>query len=371
MSESTAKKIGIDIRPYLLDPSGMGQYAFQLTKHLLLQDKKNTFILFSDRSFDSNVFSGNFSVKVLDAGPITPLRTVAFHIRTILFAKRYCDIYLSTSAMYVAALRKNFGIIVIHDLVIKKFPELQSFKTKTLIGAFIPLALKNAKHIIATSENTKKDIHEFFPDIDENKISVVYQGFNTNLLQYKEQYSEKTWTDIQKKFGITKPYILFVGTTEPRKNILRLIEAFNSLEEENLELVIAGKKGWGYNEIIQHTTEHIHVTGFVTDEEKAYLYMHATMLCYPSLYEGFGIPLLEAMSFSIPIISSNASSLPEVAGDAAILINPTNTIAIAQSMVQLLTDQQLREELLKKEAVQVTKFDWNETAKEIISIYET
>ena len=171
-------------------------------------------------------------------------------------------------------------------------------------------------------------------------------------------------------------YLLYVGTLQPRKNLVRAIEAFGLLKRDStLKFVIAGKKGWLYDEIFEKVKElnlenEVIFTGYVPDEDLPELYKNAKAFIFVSLYEGFGLPVLEAMSYGIPVLTSNTSSLPEVAGDAALLVDPENTEEIAKGMERLLTDEKLRQQLISKGKEQIKKFSWEKAAKETLQVLE-
>ena len=181
--------------------------------------------------------------------------------------------------------------------------------------------------------------------------------------------------DLNKKFGIKRDYILFVGTLQPRKNIERLVEAFSKLKNKELELVIVGKKGWQYEEILAApskfgVSERVKFLDFVENKDLPSLYKNALCFVLPSLYEGFGLPVLEAMKFGCPVLTSNVSSLPEAGGDAAIYFDPTSAEDIAKSLQLVINDEGLRKEMIKKGYNQVKKFSWEKTAKETLKVLE-
>jgi glycosyltransferase involved in cell wall biosynthesis len=191
-----------------------------------------------------------------------------------------------------------------------------------------------------------------------------------------EPQSDLPVEPLREKFRLPRPYILFVGTLEPRKNIVSLLEAYRRISESRDELlVIVGKKGWFYESIFTKVkelelNERVRFTGFVSEEEKFALIRHCRIFIYPSLYEGFGLPVLEALSMGIPTITSNISSMPEVAGDAALLTDPGNIAAIAGAMLRLLNDPEKRLELSVKAVRQASRFSWENTAQQTLALYK-
>ncbi len=177
-----------------------------------------------------------------------------------------------------------------------------------------------------------------------------------------------------KQFGIKGEYILFVGTLQPRKNITRLIEAFSKISNtSNLSLVVVGKKGWQYDEILEapkkfEVEEKVKFLDFIADEDLPNLYKNALCFVLPSLYEGFGLPVLEAMKYGCPVITSNISSLPEAGGDAALYVDPLDVNDIAKNLELIIQNSELRKKLIKKGYEQIKKFSWEKTARETLSV---
>ena len=223
------------------------------------------------------------------------------------------------------------------------------------------------------SNSTKNDIIKFYPRY-EDKIKVIYLGVESHFFPRSSQEVEK----VLNKYNFNFKYFLFLGTVEPRKNIVRVVDAFIRLkQEENIEhkLVIIGRKGWLYKEILEKISKtpfshDIVFSDFMSDNDLPFLYSGAEIFLYPSLYEGFGLPVLEAMSCGSPVITSNLSSLPEVAGDAAILVDPMNVEEIVQAMEKLLRDRELRKELKRKSLERAKFFSWDMAAKETLHLYE-
>jgi glycosyltransferase involved in cell wall biosynthesis len=268
-------------------------------------------------------------------------------------------------------------ILTVHDLAIYRhpswFPSGQSFSTKILV----PKSMKKASRIIAVSKATKKDIVELFKT-SPSKVTVIHEGVVPQKGEGKTKSVSKT--DIQKKYKIAEKYLLFIGTIEPRKNLTALIKAYNVLmvkdykKYKEYDLVIAGKKGWKYEEIFKTIKDQkfnykIRFLNYVSQEHKVALMKNATCFVFPTLYEGFGLPIAEAMSMGIPVITSNVSSMPEVAGDAAVLVNPNKITEIEKAMAKVLGNKRLRDRMSKAGLVQAKNFTWNKVAKETIDLY--
>ncbi len=266
-------------------------------------------------------------------------------------------------------------VLTIHDLAIKKLKTVGSLKNTIIQKLFVKRSLKSADKIIAISEATKKDITELY-NIDKSKISVVYNGTN---FENVGNIDEKMQKEIRQKFGIENvPYILFVSTIEPRKNIETLIKAFNYIKEKyntNLKLILAGGLGWKFEGILKlfeesKYKEDIVMPGFISKEEKKYLYQNAEAFVYPSLYEGFGLPILEAMAEKTLVITANNSSLPEVGGDVAFYYNDTlNCEELGEKIQEVLSlNDEQKQERINKGIEQIKKFTWEKCAKETLDI---
>jgi len=260
------------------------------------------------------------------------------------------------------------NVISILDVSYLKFPELFTKKDLLKLKYWGKYSVGRAQKIITISESSKNDIIKAYR-VKPEKVAVVYPGI-------KKIEASKTLNmeELKSKFGISNKYILFVGTLQPRKNISRLIHAFSKLETDK-ELVIVGRKGWQFDEILQAPEKYnvkdrvvfIHDAG---DADLPSLYKNAEFFILPSLYEGFGLPVLEAMSYGAPVITSNVSSLPEAGGDAALYVDPEDASDIAIKMQKLLNNEDLRKDLIKKGHEQVKKFSWEKSAKEALAVLE-
>ena len=259
-------------------------------------------------------------------------------------------------------------VVTVHDLVWRHASETMRPTNRVMDQWLMPQALRMADRVIAVSASTKADLESEFPQI-RGRVRVVHLGPTTMPQPHGRESLQA--------LGINRPYLLFVGTLEPRKNLERLLEAFGSIPEslkDRYQLVIAGGKGWGKIDLpsLVHglgLDRSVCMTGFVTDEQLSTLYAHAYMLAMPSLYEGFGLPLLEAMSFGVPVLTSNISSLPEVAGDAAIFVDPLNTGSIAAGLTQALTNHTLHAALSAHAKERAKLFSWDKAATEVQEVF--
>lgn len=262
-------------------------------------------------------------------------------------------------------------ITTIHDMSFFLYPETLNKRNLKRITKDIDYSINRSDIIITVSKNSKEELLKYF-HIPEKKVEIVYPSFDSlaNRLSFPLLAS---------RFQLSSRYILYVGNLEPRKNISSLIRAYHKLKTTYrlpYQLIIAGQKGWQYESIFEtvkklHLEKDIIFTGYLSAEEKSAFYQHASLFVFPSLYEGFGIPILEAMSASVPVVCSNTSSMPEAAGDAALFTAPKDIDGMANAMLQLLTDENLRKEKIKLGLLQAQKFSWDKSASKLIQIYKS
>ncbi len=257
-------------------------------------------------------------------------------------------------------------VIAVMDISYVFYPE--TFKKRDLkkLNSWTGYSVKKAKKVITISQSSKNDIINHYK-VPESKVVVAYPGIKS-LMKTNKKLDLTSW-------GIKEKYILFVSTLQPRKNIERLIEAFSRLRKDNLQLVIVGKRGWLYEDILAApkkfgAEKDIVFLDFVSDEELPVLYENAQCLVMPSLYEGFGLPILEAMKYDCPVVASNVSSLPEVGGDAALYFDPYNIDEIKEKIEKVLTDAKLRKRMVEKGREQVKKFSWEKSAEKVLAVLE-
>lgn len=265
-------------------------------------------------------------------------------------------------------------ITIVHDMAFLAYPETVAKRTRRWLGRYLKKYCQRADIIVTVSEFSRQEIHRYL-EVPLEKIRVVYNG--VELGHYRPRPEEEIRA-VQERFGIAGSYILYLGTLEPRKNIETLIKAYQALRQEvnsAPQLVLAGKKGWMYDSIFglikkYELTDDVVFTGYVDEDEVPALMSGAEMFVFPSLYEGFGIPPLEAMACGTPVVTSDCSSLPEVVGKAGIMVPPTNVQRLAQAMKNLLTDREKREDLVAEGLRQAARFTWERSAQALIEIYQ-
>ena len=265
-------------------------------------------------------------------------------------------------------------VVSVMDLSYIHYPDM--FKASDLyqLRSWTAYSVRRARKVLTISKSSKNDIIKTY-GVPAERVIVTYLGIKSKIKNQKSKMSENDKKLLNEKYGIGKEYILFVGTLQPRKNVARLIEALSKIKKKDLALVIVGKRGWLYEEILGApkkfgVEDRVKFLDFVPDADLPALYQNAQVFVLPSLYEGFGLPVLEAMQYGCPVITSNVSSLPEAGGDAARYVDPANVEDIAGKIEELLGNEKLRNELIKKGYKQVKKFSWEKTASQTLEVLE-
>ena len=343
--------------------TGTGVYTRQLVRHLLALTPREDYTVLGIRSAETDTTFAPPEVTRLLRSP--RYRSVWSQLRLPLhlLAHHYDLLHVPGHKLPVFCRCKT--AVTIHDLAFLRFP--QTFKPlhRQRLVWFTRNAVRRADRIIAISESTKRDLCSLFT-VPADRIDVVHHGVDHALFRADGAPAKRA-----------APYILSVGTLQPRKNYSLLFRAFKKVCEtwrEPLELVIVGQPGWMWEPIeaeakASPVADRIHWLGYVPDEELPPLYRGATLVAMPSLYEGFGLPLLEAMACGAPVIASSASCFPEVCGDAARLIDPTDEQAWADAMRELLGDAAKRNELRRLGLARATTFTWHRTAEQTLAVY--
>lgn len=259
-------------------------------------------------------------------------------------------------------------VSTIHDLAILKFPETAHPQILKMHQRSWQELRKREAEIIAVSQTTKRDIVELL-DIPATKIHVVYEALPEETSQVADSITDIEYERLKNKLQLTKPYLLFVGTREPRKNLRRLIEAWDALADE-YQLLIAGEAGWDETDSRETLHPNLRFLGKVSDKELVVLYSEAELLAFPSLYEGFGLPILEAFYLGCPVVTSNVSSMPEVSGNAAELVDPLSVESIRDGLTKVLHESDLaQKQRLQKMIIRLHLFNWKKVAEETVAVY--
>lgn len=264
-------------------------------------------------------------------------------------------------------------IAFVHDMAYRAHPDTVRKKTRHYLESSMKRSCERADKIIAISEFTRKELQKYLA-VPDHKIEVIPLGVDSS--RFHPFYSKKEIADAKSRYGISCEYFLYIGTIEPRKNIVRLLHAYALLKKKDKqapELVLAGKKGWLYRDIFQAAAEleiadSVRFIGYAADEDIPRLLCAALAFVFPSVYEGFGLPILEAMACGVPVITSNAASMPEVAGDAAILTDPADPGSICDAMYLLLHKEEKRRELSIAGQKRAEMYTWEKTADRFLEI---
>ncbi|MBT4941453.1 MAG: glycosyltransferase family 4 protein [Candidatus Magasanikbacteria bacterium] len=374
--------IGIDIRTLLeRKKTGVGEYTYELLSAIFRQNTSHTYILFANRSaavpIDIPPHKNN-TVHVVYTK--IPNKLLHFSLLYLTFPKldkllvkklgglvKQVDYFFSPNIGFCALSKQCTHILTIHDLSFLLYKECLTKKRQLWHHVIRPKKqCEGAGHVITPSRSAKRDVQTVF-GISPEKITPIYPGVSRWCLS-----DVNNNTSVKECYVLPEKYILFLGTIEPRKNITRLIDAYTKavLHDKGYHLLIAGKLGWKSDAILKKIvdTPGVRYLGYVPEEHKKALYGLATLFVYPSLYEGFGFPVVEAMTREVPVITSNRSSLPEVVGSAAYLVDPYNTNELAEGMVRVLGSEALQDMYREKGKVQVKRYSWDVAAEQFLTL---
>lgn len=369
-------RITIDYTPALRQTAGIGRYTRELVAALARIDHENEYRLFcaGGEPEPGAQWPANFSVLTSRI----PARwlTAGWHkIGLPVTAERLagdCDIFHSPD-FTLPPLRAARGVVTIHDLSFLRLPEHADPGLREHLQRAVPRAVARAQRVLADSENTQRDLVELL-GVPAEKVSVVPAGIEARFRPIRDTVR---LNDVRVRYKLPQWFILFVGTIEPRKNLSRLISAYGQLRRQTglpHALVIAGKPGWLYQDIYDRVTleglsDYVYFPGFIADDDLPAVYTLADLMAFPSLYEGFGLPPLEAMACGTPVVSSNNSSLPEALGAAALLVDAEDVDALADAMARVLGHANLRVRLADLGRAQAARFTWQNAAQKLLEAY--
>lgn len=380
--------IGIDVsRSLRPQPTGTERYSLEIVRHLLAQPDaaQHQWRFYADIAEDSKATTESKRRLVepwpanAEICPIPPqklwthrglAKEVTQNPPDVLFIPAHVIPFSWTNFARIGN-RLPPSVVTIHDLGYRYFPESHTWSQRRYLNWSTRWSTSVAQKVIAVSQATAKDIQRFC-GIDASKIQVIYEA----AAGQQERPTESKIQTTRRRYSLTKPYALYVGTIQPRKNLLRLMQAYAQLckrEKIDIELVLAGGEGWmsqSLYEMADDVSDQVRLLGYVADADLPSLMAGAQFFCLPSLFEGFGLPVLEAQHYGTPVMTANNSSLPEVAGDAAILVDPTDVDAIAQAMLRLSRDENLRQKLIAAGYENVKRFSWEKAAKETLAVLE-
>lgn len=392
-------RIGIDVRSLLdIEPSGVGEYTFNLLKNIFDEDNENQYVLFynifkksADRLLVDNFkdIYANVEVKAYNF----PNRIFNPFVQYFNYPKidkliGGVDVFFAPNLHFLSLSKNCKKVVSVHDISFRIYPDLFSYRKNVWHSSMVinpSRFITKADKILAVSENTKRDIIKYY-HIPEEKIIVTHLSVSEDFKLIKDKLNSEDFkakqTELKNKYKLPDNFLLTLSTLEPRKNITSVIIAFEKLKRQNLEkykdleLVIAGGRGWKCKDIYKKVensefNNQIKLLGYIDRKDKPYIYNAASLFVWPSFYEGFGIPPLEAMASGTVVVTSAVSSLPEVVEDAALIINPFNIAEITKAIDLVLSSPELRSQLVDMGFKQVDKFSWKKTAAKTLQVIKS
>lgn len=361
-------KIGIDIRSVCGRKTGKGWYTYHLVRELLALDLSNEYLLYT------NAISGDVGKMIAIAAQASKIHIKIIHKNPLLwhlavirdFARAGGNLFFAPTSFIIPAFlpRRIVSVITVHDLIAFLHPHFHQTKATVLEHLFFRMALRKTRSVLVPSENTKKDLIRMFK-YPEEKIAVTPLGVEIGVGKNTSTEALKT---MKEKYKLPEKYILTVSGLEPRKNISVLLDAVNELAKKHahIALVIVGGKGWKS----EATQEKVRAAGSrvlhienCDSADLSAIYAGAKLFVFPSLYEGFGLPPLEAMAAGCPVVCSNAASLPEVVGNCALLFDPRRPTELQMQIEKILANPELREDLINRGKKRAAEFTWKRTAE--------
>jgi glycosyltransferase involved in cell wall biosynthesis len=370
MTKSRAQLIGFDATPLQIAlHSGVGNYTAELLTALIDRDDDRRYALLANRALNGSTPHGTLG----QIGRRFPNRSawMQFMLPRDLTTLRPDVCHFTNS---IAPLHAPCPIVItLHDMSLFVHGRLHPLKSRLAVRPIIPVVARRAAAIITVSQHARREIVAGL-HVPPEKVHVIYEAA---AAQYHTISDTAKLDHVRQRFHLHKPFVLYVGTIEPRKNLTRLVLAFAQAHRQNpeLELILVGQLGWHYGSLLK-TIEDLQLgsavrrLGYVPDEDLPALYNLARVLAFPSLYEGFGLPVVEAMACGTPVLTSNGSSLAEIAANASCLIDPLNVDDIAHGLMCLATDDELHARLRTAGLARSAQFSWQRAAEETVRVYD-
>lgn len=385
-------RIGIDFTAAAQQGGGIGRLTRNIIGALTEIDRENEYRLFVAAGRGRK---GEWQVGGLGSA-FQACHHANFHLRTVplsdhalavvwhrlhlpLFAELFTgrvDLFHSPDFTLPPVWRAR-TLVTVHDLSFLRVPECFPDGLLRYLEAAVPCAVSRADHVIADSRSTRRDVMELL-GVPGNKVTVIHSGVEPRFRPMTGERDGEALTAVRRKYDLPEQFILSVGTIQPRKNYARLVEAFellnSGLEIRHWQLIIAGGRGWLYEGVFERVKAlgleaQVRFLGFVDDDDLPALYNLAGLFAFPSLYEGFGLPPLEAMACGVPVVCSKTSSLPEAVGDAALTVDPMDVAGLAEAMRRAIEDESLRTALAAKGLSRAAGFTWPKAARELLTVY--
>lgn len=364
---------------------GTRVYILNLLRHFGRLDTFSRFLIYHKKDFNPELAPPKFPNYEFISKNF-PFYWTQTGFAWEIFKDRPDVLWMPMQALPVLRRKSLKTVITVHDLAFKYFPQFFPKRDLRRLNFYCGYAIKNADKIIAVSNSTKKDILKFFPKIREEKIKVIYHGVspkpitqNLKPVAYNQEpkFSRSARSGVARQIPNSK-FILYVGAIQPRKNLTTLIEAFEYLKKDfaDLKLVLAGEKAWLWEEVFKKAEDSAYkkdiiFTGTIDFETRNLLFEKASVFVFPSLYEGFGIPILEAMSAGVPVVAANNSSIPEAGGEAVSYFNALDKTDLVEKIKSLLSDEKLRADLIQKGKLHSEKFSWERCARETLDFLKS
>lgn len=370
-------RIGIDARVIERRMSGIGRYLLGLLKYLPEIDKKNQYFLFCYNNLSQ---LENKGFRIITTGKTLPLPSKVYnlywlqHVLPQLLKKLKIDIFFNANHYLPLRDISSKSIITIHDLSYKVEKSYKSFIYRGFyLNFLLPQSLKKADFILTVSQNSKRDILKYYSNrVSANKIEVIYEATDERFQPRDLNKGKKE--ELRRTYNLPENFVLYVGRIENRKNIVGILKIGDLLlkKGKEIKIVLVGESGYsGYKELkkeIRKRKNIFHIQ-YIRDEDLPYIYNLAKVFLFPSFYEGFGLPPLEAMQSGVPVLTSNTSSLPEVIGEGGIMHNPNNYEGFTKDIIRLLEDKNFYKKMREKAIEQAKKFSWKKSTKRLISIF--
>lgn len=368
-------RIGVDYTSAVRQRAGIGRYTRELFTAVAELDRENRYTLFSaGRDSEDVAWPANFrrrSLPLSDRHLSIVWQRLHLPLPVELITGRI-DLYHSPDFVLPPILNATM-VLTVHDLSFMRHPECSSPPLLNYLMRNVPGSVRRADMLLADSMSTKEDLIDLL-NVPPERVHVVYPGVSPRFAPVTAPVALRA---VARRYHLRRPYILALGTLQPRKNFPSLIRAFDLLRKERgipHQLVIGGSQGWLYQEIYDTIealglNDDVHLAGFVADDDLPAMYSGADVFAFPSLYEGFGIPVLEAMACNTPVVTSRASSLPEVAGDAALMVEPGDIESLAEALGRLVDDDGLRNDLCARGHEQAKRFTWQRAANDLLRAY--
>jgi glycosyltransferase involved in cell wall biosynthesis len=365
-------RIGIDARPLAVQAAGVPRVVRGLVRELEKIDQENSYYLYSHREFSLPFANPRWQKRI--GLRVSRFPGIVWFLTEGRRAILGDNLDVFWSAMYIPHLAlpsRVATILTVHDLEWRLHPQTMSLKTYYAHRLLVWPSVQKADRLVSDSESTARDLQRVL-HLPESRIEVIHLGVDSG---YRPQDRVKAAENVAGKYGVSKDYILAVGTVQPRKNLATLVEAWKILRDRaapGFQLVVAGARGWKNTQLdetirrIGLTGDEVRFLGVVPEDDLPVLYSGSSVFVFPSLYEGFGLPLLEAMACGVPVVASNTSSVPEVVGDAALLVSPTEPEAFAEAILRVRSDDKLRRAMVEKGLGRAAGFSWSRAAAQLL-----